>query len=129
MVRPLENGRGDAKGGQGTSRQDVRAKKTENRSAVTISSSIGVKHPPQETWNRKAGRAMDADEVNDQASFLAFLAAMRSDFAEGAIAWESAKLGSFLGAMGAWAASSRPPAQANPWRHADHLLHAGAFYE
>ena len=72
---------------------------------------------------------MDVDEVKDQTSFLAFLAAMRSDFADGALAWESAKLGSFLEAMEAWAASSRAPAQGNPWRHAADLLHAGAFYE
>jgi len=72
---------------------------------------------------------MDVDGVRDQASFLAFLAAMRSDFAEGALAWESAKLGSFLEAMAAWAADSRAPTQANPWRHAADLLRAGAFYE
>jgi hypothetical protein len=72
---------------------------------------------------------MHVDEVKDQTTFLAFLAAMRSDFAEGALAWESAKLGSFLEAMEAWAADSHAPAQTNPWRHAADLLHAGAFYE
>lgn len=78
---------------------------------------------------REGGGVMDVDEVKDQASFLAFLAAMRADFAEGALAWESAKLGSFLEAMEAWAASARAPVQANPWRHAADLLNAGAFYE
>jgi len=72
---------------------------------------------------------MDVDAVSDQAGFLAFLGAMRADFAEGALAWESAKLGSFLEAMEAWATDASVPAQANPWRHAAQLLHAGAFYE
>ncbi|MEN2788306.1 hypothetical protein ABC974_01600 [Sphingomonas oligophenolica] len=67
--------------------------------------------------------------MNDRASFLEFLAAMRSDFGAGALAWESAKLGSFLEAMEAWATDSSLPVQANPWRHAADLLHAGAFYE
>ena len=72
---------------------------------------------------------MDVDRVNDQASFLAFLAGMRSDLDEGALAWESASLGSFLEAIEAWTTDSRLPAQANPWRHAADLLRAGAFYE
>jgi hypothetical protein len=72
---------------------------------------------------------MDVDGVNDQASFLAFLAAMRTDLEEGALAWESANLGSFLEAMEAWATDSRVPVKADPWRHAADLLHAGAFYE
>ena len=77
----------------------------------------------------KAGRTMDVDGVKDQASFLTFLAAMRSDLKEGALAWESANLDSFLEAMEAWATDSRAPAQADPWRHAAELLRAGAFYE
>jgi len=72
---------------------------------------------------------MDVDGVKDQASFLAFLAAMRSEFAEGALAWESANLGSFLEAMAAWVADSTVPAEPDPWRHAADLLRAGAFYE
>ena len=105
------------------------SEKREILSIVTISSSIGL-NMRHETWVEREGRAaMHVDEVKDQISFLAFLAAMRSDFAEGALAWESAKLGSFLEAMEAWAASSRASTQANPWRHAADLLHAGAFYE
>lgn len=77
----------------------------------------------------REGEAMDVDGVSDRASFLAYLAAMRSDFAAGALAWESANLGSFLEAMEAWATDSGSLAPTNPWRHAADLLNAGAFYE
>lgn len=90
-----------------------------------------------------------ADEVNDEAGFLRFVAALASDWNEeraieaakppspygsGALGWENGTVGAVLEAAADWGESSinglhlyeKPT---NPWRRAAHILHAGKFYE
>ncbi len=89
-----------------------------------------------------------ADEVDDEASFIAFVAALGRDWEEAQQkealhpsspygpnrnGWENGTIDSFLDAASAWAQAStnlpgyeRPE---NPWRRAAQILHAGKFYE
>ncbi len=89
-----------------------------------------------------------ADEVNDEASFLRFVAALAADWEEreieagrlsspnsaGSLGWENGTVGSVLEAASRWGEASigglkfyeKPT---NPWRRAAHILHAGKFYE
>lgn len=90
-----------------------------------------------------------ADEVDDEASFLRFVAALAADWDEereieaarpsspysaGPLGWENGTVGSVLEAAARWGEASigglklyeKPT---NPWRRAAHILHAGKFYE
>jgi hypothetical protein len=90
-----------------------------------------------------------ADQVNDEESFLRFVAALAADWEEereieavkpsgpysaGALGWENGTVGAVLDAAFRWREISinglrlyeKPT---NPWRRAAHILHAGKFYE
>jgi hypothetical protein len=90
-----------------------------------------------------------ADQVNDEESFLRFLAALAADwqqeremeavkpsgpYSSGALGWENGTVGAVLDAAVRWGEASigglrfyeKP---ANPWRRAAHILHAGKFHE
>ena len=90
-----------------------------------------------------------ADEVNDERSFLKFVASLAADweaerlieaknpscdYASGALGWENGSVGAVFEAAAAWGEASidglplyeKPT---NPWRRAAHILHAGKFYE
>ena len=71
---------------------------------------------------------IDAEEVEDSQSFLAYLAGMRSELQNGAGDWENVDLPSFLEAMAA-CVKDAGVGDANPWRHTAKLLRAGALYE
>ena len=88
------------------------------------------------------------EAVNDEASFIAFVAALSDDFADAskkenekpsspygpsANGWENVGLKSFLESAAAWAEDRknsdhyRPPM--NPWRRCAEILYAGKSYE
>ncbi|WP_077038325.1 hypothetical protein [Pelomonas sp. KK5] len=90
-----------------------------------------------------------ADTVNDEQEFLAFLAALATDWHEekdiealkpsspygaGALGWENGTVGAVLEAAASWGEASiaglplyeKP---ANPWRRVAQILLAGKFYE
>jgi hypothetical protein len=89
------------------------------------------------------------DQVVDEPSFLAFLAALAADwhdergkeaiapsppYGPGANGWEHGTIGDYLDAAAAWGDSSRhglplyePPR--NPWRRCADILWAGKIYE
>jgi hypothetical protein len=88
-------------------------------------------------------------QVNDEASFRAFLEDLASDFEEereierlkpgspyssGALGWENRTIDSMLGAAVAWGHSTamnpkNNTAAQNPWQRCAHILLAGKFYE
>jgi hypothetical protein len=90
-----------------------------------------------------------ADQVNDEGTFLRFVAALAADWQEereieavkpssaysaGALGWENGTVGAVLEAAARWGEESinglrfyeKPT---NSWRRAAHILHAGKFYE
>jgi hypothetical protein len=89
------------------------------------------------------------DSVNDEASFLSFVAALALDWYEereiaavkhsspysaGALGWENGTIGAFLDAAAGWGEASfngQPLCEkpTNPWKRAAQILHAGKFYE
>lgn len=90
-----------------------------------------------------------ADAVEDEKSFLHFIAALAADWGEerrleaenpsspygaGPLGWENGSIGTFLDAALAWGEASSEGTRfyqvpANPWHRAAHILHAGKFYE
>jgi hypothetical protein len=90
-----------------------------------------------------------ADAVEDEKSFLLFVAALAADWNEereleakspaspygaGALGWENGSIGAYLESAHAWAEASAEGTRfyqvpVNPWRRAAHILHAGKFYE
>jgi len=90
-----------------------------------------------------------AEQVNDEESFLRFLAAVAADWEEereieaakpsgphssGALGWENGTVGAVLDAAVRWGEASINGLQfyqkpGNPWRRAAHIIHAGKFYE
>lgn len=90
-----------------------------------------------------------ADRVDDEGSFLRFVAALAADWEDereieadtpsspygpGALGWENGSIGAFLEAAARWGEASRDglPLQRkpeNPWCRAAQILHAGKFYE
>lgn len=96
-------------------------------------------------------RDLDAllDQVNNEASFIAFVDALAADFEEeqeierttpsssyssGALGWENGTVSAMLGAAAAWGNStamnpSNKTASQNPWHRCAHILYAGKFYE
>jgi hypothetical protein len=89
------------------------------------------------------------EQVNDEESFLRFVAALAADWEEeqaiealqpsspygaGALGWENGSVGAVLDAAVRWGEASinglnfyeKP---SNSWRRAAHILHAGKFYE
>ncbi|QCP52181.1 hypothetical protein FAZ95_23645 [Trinickia violacea] len=88
------------------------------------------------------------ESVTDEASFIAFVDALASDFAlerelerqnpsraysAGALGWENGTVDAVLGAAAAWGNSSslrnREFSDANPWRRCATILYAGKWYE
>lgn len=67
------------------------------------------------------------EAVHDEASFLAFLSALRADAARGD-GWENETIETFIEAATAWA-EARPTNVANPWRRCADILYAGKGYE
>ena len=90
-----------------------------------------------------------ADAVDDEQSFLGFLAALAADWHEerdieavkpsspygpGALGWENGTVGAVLEAAVSWGEASIAglplyEEPANSWRRAAHILLAGKFYE
>jgi len=90
-----------------------------------------------------------ADQVQDEADFLRFVAALAADWEEekaieathspapysaGALGWENGTIGAALERAAAWGEASIKGLRfyekpSNPWRRAAHILHAGKFYE
>jgi hypothetical protein len=90
-----------------------------------------------------------ADAVEDESSFVRFVAALAADWEEerqlesenpaspygpGALRWENGSIGTFLDAAQSWAeatAQGTPFYQVpeNAWRRAAQILFAGKFYE
>jgi hypothetical protein len=88
-------------------------------------------------------------QVHDEASFIAFVEALATDFEEesrleqkqprapyssGPLGWQNGSVGAMLDAVAAWgrdtALSLPDPATApNPWYRCAHMLYAGKFYE
>jgi hypothetical protein len=89
------------------------------------------------------------DTVEDEPSFLRFVAALAADWDEerrlesenpsspygaGALGWENGSIGAFLGSAHAWGESTSKGTDfyqvpVNPWRRAAEILFAGKFYE
>ena len=85
--------------------------------------------------------------VNDEKSFIDFVAALASDFAEereleaakprgpygaGPLGWENGTIDEYLGAAAACGTSTllgREGDVENPWRRCAEILYAGKFYE
>ncbi|MDP9126387.1 MAG: hypothetical protein M3N82_17615 [Pseudomonadota bacterium] len=89
------------------------------------------------------------DQVNDERSFLHFVATLAADWEEereieaikpsspygaGALGWENGTVGAVLDAAVRWGEASidglrfyKKPE--NPWQRAAQILHAGKFYE
>lgn len=74
---------------------------------------------------------MDHNQVQDQASFVEYVAQLRAelDDPDKRLEWENLDLPNFLDAIGAWASDWNEPAHANPWRHAADILTAATIYE
>ena len=78
-----------------------------------------------------------ADAVWDEATFVAFIAALAEDWEDegpGANEWENGTIAAFLGAAAAWGESTKNGTEfysvpSNPWRRAAQILLAGKFYE
>jgi len=88
------------------------------------------------------------DSVSDEASFIAFVDALASDFATeqeierrspsspygpGALGWENGTVNSVLGAAAAWGNASSlrggVTSEPNPWKRCATILYAGKWYE
>lgn len=88
-------------------------------------------------------------QVKDEASFIAFINALASDFEEeleierskpstpyssGALGWQNGSIDAMLGAAAAWGHStslnpSNRRTEQNAWYRCAHILYAGKFYE
>jgi hypothetical protein len=86
------------------------------------------------------------DGVQDEASFIAFVEALASDFARelkleaetpsspygpGALGWENSRIDSMLEAAASYADSTRNPSapDPNPWHRCAEILYMGKIYE
>lgn len=89
------------------------------------------------------------NDVCDERTFVAFLAALSRDFAakrtieasrpssaygQGALGWENGAVDTFLEAASAWAddTATNPllnPAEENAWQRCAKIVYAGKFYE
>ena len=82
-----------------------------------------------------------AEQVEDEAGFLHFLAALAADWEEdrrlaaaNPLGWENSSIGGFLDAAATWGEDSRDGLAGysrpeNAWRRAAQLMLAGKFYE
>ena len=90
-----------------------------------------------------------ASQVNDEHSFLEFVAALVRDwenereiervnpappYEPGALGWENGSIGTYLDAAYQWAMASKDGLRSyvlptNPWTRAAQILFAGKFYE
>lgn len=87
------------------------------------------------------------DNVNDEATFVAFVGALADDFAleieledgnpasysRGLLGWENGTVDNVLGAAAAWGhdtlITGASPEGVNPWQRCAHILYAGKWYE
>jgi hypothetical protein len=74
-----------------------------------------------------------ADNVSDEASFIAFMLALSEDFNAPSYRWENTSIDRFLEAAAAFGADrltrDGDDADSNPWRRSADMLMAGTLYE